>query len=75
MNIYIWYWLQLNKTYPLEMFFALSDSIKYIQLVYLAKWVERRHLVTFVGVWFIIYGICQACKDGVFTHENRDLIS
>jgi hypothetical protein len=30
MNVYIWYWLQLNKSYPLEMFFALSDSIKYI---------------------------------------------
>ena len=30
MNIYIWYWLDQNKSYPLEMFFALSDSIKYI---------------------------------------------
>ena len=51
-----WLWLVEYKSFPFEIFFAISDSLKYIQFVYLAKWVNRQHLITVIGSWFMMFG-------------------
>lgn len=40
----------LNDDFPFELFFAISNSIKYIQMVYIAKWINKRYLVIVFGL-------------------------
>ena len=40
-QIFMWKWLINYNSFPFEIFFAVSDSLKYLQFVYLAKWVNR----------------------------------
>ena len=51
--------LNLNKMVPFEMLFAITNSIKYTQVIYIAKWVNRRFLMTLMGFWFILVGMTQ----------------
>lgn len=51
-----WMWLIHYKYFPFELFFAVADSLKYVQFVYMAKWVNRQHLITVVGFWFMLFG-------------------
>jgi hypothetical protein len=56
-QIYNWIWVDFYREIPFEVFFAISDSIKYVQFVYLAKWVQRKHLITIIGFWFVFVGL------------------
>mmetsp|Transcript_8226 Transcript_8226/g.13767 ORF Transcript_8226/g.13767 Transcript_8226/m.13767 type:complete len:424 (-) Transcript_8226:38-1309(-) len=42
---------------PFELFFAITDSIKYIQVVYIAKWINRKYLTSIVGILFTSLGM------------------
>ena len=42
---------------PIELIFALADSIKYLQLIYISKWINRKYLVVIVGIWFTGLGM------------------
>lgn len=70
-NIYVWFWLRQYSPAPLEVFFAINDSIKYIQFVYLAKWIERKHLITVIGSWYLLYGIANAVNNTVLTKGQK----
>jgi hypothetical protein len=41
---------------PLEIVFAFCDSLKYIQIIYIAKWVNRRYLITYCSFFYIGLG-------------------
>lgn len=55
----IWYWLTDYQLMPLELFFAASDAIRYIQFVYLAKWINRKNLIMIMGLWFSLIGLSE----------------
>ena len=63
-------WLTQYKVVPFEVFFAIQDSIKYVQFVYLAKWVKRRHLVTIIGFWFFFLGFCEVISIMMKYHKD-----
>ena len=44
---------------PFEVFFAIADSVKYIQGVFIAKWVDRKFLMVPFGLWFILMGMSK----------------
>lgn len=72
-NIYIWFWLRQYTScpVPLEIFFAIHRSIKHIQFVYLAKWIERKHLITVIGSWYLLQGIVSAVNDTLLTKGQK----
>jgi hypothetical protein len=69
--IFKWLWLSQYKYIPYEVFFAIQDSIKYIQFIYIAKWVKRRHLVTMFGFWFFFVGFVDVIN--VMLKHNQDI--
>ena len=75
-NIYIWFWIRFEQysPLPLETFFAIYDSIKYIQFVYLAKWIERKHVMTVIGFYYINYGMIIAITNTLNYYIQTDCI-
>lgn len=49
---------EINKYIPCELFFAIANSIKYVMVVYVAKWIKKSTLIGQVGVWFMLLGVC-----------------
>ena len=48
---------ELNKDIPFELIFAICDSIKYVQIIYITKWVHRNYITSIVGFWFILLSL------------------
>ena len=56
-------WFRTKKLYnviPVDIFFAFADCIRYIQLVYLANWIDRKGLIIIVGLWFTMVGLIRS---------------
>lgn len=62
--------LELNKMVPFEILFAITNSIKYTQVIYIAKWVNRSHLMTLMGLWFALSGMTKWIT--FFTNEKPE---
>jgi hypothetical protein len=52
-------WFGIYAWVPWEVFFAVADSIKYVQVVYIAKWMDRRFMMVPFSFWFILMGMAQ----------------
>jgi hypothetical protein len=52
----------INKYLPLELFFAIANSIKYVMVVYMAKWMKKQTLLGMVGIMFTILGLLSWIK-------------
>jgi hypothetical protein len=39
--------------------------------VYLAKWIERKHLITVIGSWYLLQGIVSAVNDTLLTKGQK----
>lgn len=39
--------------------------------MYLAKWIERKHLITVIGFWYLLYGIVIAVNNTVLTKGQK----
>ena len=50
---------QNYKYFPIELLFAINDSIKYIEVIYIAKWIDRKNLIIIVGFMFVVLGVTQ----------------
>ena len=44
---------------PFEVVFPICNSIKYVQVVYIAKWVGKHHWITVISLFFILLGLYQ----------------
>ena len=51
---------------PLEIVFAFCDSLKYIQIIYIAKWVNRRYLITYCSFFYIVLGFIDGWSKALF---------
>ena len=51
--------MDLNDEFPFELFFAIGNSVKYIQIAYIAKWINRRYLVIVLGLQFMFMGMSK----------------
>jgi hypothetical protein len=49
----------LYAVLPFELFFAIADSMKYIQAIYIAKWIDRQHMMLPFAIWFMLLGMSQ----------------
>ena len=67
-SLYKWMWLSDYYMLPFELVFALQDAIKYIQFIYIAKWVRRKYLIIAIGAWFTFLGIMMVFRE--FLAEN-----
>ena len=56
-------WLSDYQMLPFELVFALSDAIKYIQFIYIAKWVRRKYLIVAIGCWFTFLGVTKIFRE------------
>ena len=63
MVIYNWMWVSYYRSIPFEIFFAMADSVKYVQFVFIAKWLQRKYLITMIGFWYIFQGIFSNIED------------
>jgi len=54
------------KFFPLEIVFAFCDSLKYIQIIYIAKWVNRRYLITYCSLFYILLGFIDGWSKAIF---------
>ena len=63
MILYNWGWISFYRSVPFELFFAMADSVKYVQFVFIAKWLQRKYLITIIGFWFIFQGICSNIEE------------
>lgn len=66
---------QINKLLPCELFFAVANSIKYVIVVYVAKWVNKSALLGMVGIMFTILGMTNWIKFLYFDNmDNMDTV-
>lgn len=51
----------MNRYIPCELFFAIANSIKYVMVVYVAKWIKKSTLIGMVGLMFAMLGALSIC--------------
>lgn len=66
----LWFWTKkLYNVIPVDLFFAFADCIRYIQLVYLAHWIDRKRLIIIVGLWFTMVGLISTIHSATQSNE------
>ena len=55
------------------MFFAAAESVKYIQFVYLAQWIDKKKIMIVVGGWFTLLGASNALHGTIASGANVQL--
>ena len=65
LSMQVWFWLKEYQEVPLEVFFAAAESVKFIQIVFLAQWLDKKRVVIYVGGWFMLLGASNAIHSTV----------
>lgn len=66
---------EINKYVPCELFFAISNSIKYVMVVYVAKWIKKSSLIGLVGFMFVLLGVFTCLKFFILANTGITLLT